>query len=101
MKRISKGFLLFQKGNVELIFEDEGMLQFNVKSGKIDYLVSITNGVLRCDLCQDFEFRFKKEAENGGALLCKHAFAALFKLGEIKGIGTQSTLEFADKKVKV
>lgn len=101
MNRITKGFLIFQKGNVELIYEDEGMLQFNVKSGKIDYLVSITEGSCRCDLCQDFEFRFKQEAENGGALLCKHIWAAIFELGKIRGIGSQSTLEFGTKKVKV
>ena len=99
MSRVEKGFNLFQKGNVSLIFADEEMLQFEVRSKKKVYLVASIDGILKCD-CEDYQFRFQRESNaKNGSFLCSHCFAALFKLGEIKGIGSQSTLEFADKKV--
>jgi hypothetical protein len=101
MSRIEKGFNLFQKGNVSLLFADEEMIQFEVRSKKKIYLVASIDGILRCD-CEDYQFRFQRESNaKNGSFLCSHCFAALFKLGEIRGIGSQSTLEFADRKVVV
>jgi hypothetical protein len=101
MSRVEKGFNLFQKGNVSLIFADEEMLQFEVKSKKKVYLVASIDGILKCD-CEDYQFRFQRESNaKNGSFLCSHCFAALFELGRVRGIGSQSTLEFADRKVIV
>jgi hypothetical protein len=101
MSRIEKGFNLFQKGNVSLVFADEEMIQFEVKSKKTVYLVAIIDGILKCH-CEDYQFRFQRESNaKNGSFLCAHCYAALFELGKVKGIGSQSTLEFADKKVIV
>ena len=92
MNRIDKGFNLFQKGNVELVFSDDEELQFNVKSKKNVYLVSFINGVARC-ICEDFEFRFQREGNSkNGSFLCSHIFAAMFKLSELKGVNQQKNL---------
>jgi formylmethanofuran dehydrogenase subunit E len=100
-KRIEKGFELYQKGNVTLIFSDNEEIQFEVKSKKVSYLVSILGSVVRCNQCEDYEFRFQRESNaKNGSFLCSHCFAALFKLAEIRGVKqSQATLEFTDKKV--
>jgi hypothetical protein len=87
MGRLEKGFALYQKGMCNLVFEDEDEIQIEVKSKKITYLVSILNGVVRCNLCEDYEYRFQREGNSkNGSFLCSHCFAALFKLAELRGV---------------
>jgi formylmethanofuran dehydrogenase subunit E len=100
-KRIEKGFELYQKGNVTLIFVDNEEIQFEVKSKKTVYIISILESVVRCNQCEDYEFRFQRESNaKNGSFLCSHCFAAMFKLSEIRGVKqSRTTLEFTDKKV--
>lgn len=93
LNRIQKGFTLYQKGNVDLIFQDENEIQFNVKSGKTEYLVSINEDGIKCNVCEDWHYRWKHAAKVGGSFLCSHCYAALFKLGYLRGVGTQATVE--------
>lgn len=90
--RIIKGFKLYQQGNVKLTFQDEGELQFTVKSGKKEYLVSINDNGVMCNRCEDWDYRWKRCMEVGGSFLCSHCYAALFKLAEIRGVGRQGVL---------
>ena len=84
MGRIEAGYSLYKQGNVTLVLEYHDEIQFEVKSGDIIYLVSIYADIIRCN-CIDFDKRYKSvsNAENG-SFLCKHCFAALFKLSELK-----------------
>lgn len=93
LNRIQKGFTLYQKGNVDLIFQDEDEIQFNVKSGETEYLVCINEDGIKCNVCEDWHYRWKHAAKVGGSFLCSHCYAALFKLSQVRGIGTQGTLE--------
>ena len=93
LSRIQKGFTLYQKGNVDLIFQDENEIQFNVKSDKTEYLVSINEDGIKCNVCEDWHYRWKHATKVGGSFLCSHCYAALFKLGYLRGVGTQATLE--------
>ena len=93
LSRIQKGFSLYQKGNVDLIFQDDDEIQFNVKSGKTEYLVSINEDGIKCNVCEDWHYRWKHAAKVGGSFLCSHCYAALFKLSQVRGVGTQATLE--------
>lgn len=96
--RIQKGHNLFTKGNVELVFEDETMLQFKVKSNKKEYLVSINEHGFRCNECEDWTYRWKRCTEEGGSFLCAHCYAAMFKLAELRGVGQQATLQIPQVK---
>jgi|GEM_PF-1494766 len=92
LNRIQKGFTLYRRGNVDLIFQDENEIQFNVKSGKTEYLVSINEDGIKCNVCEDWHYRWKHAAKVGGSFLCSHCYAALFKLSQLREIGTQGTL---------
>ena len=93
MDRVEKGYTLYQKGNVTLKLAEDGEYQFEVKNKKTTYLVSIINGVVRCNECEDYGYRFQRESNAmNGSFLCKHCFAAIFKLGEIKGVKEQTSL---------
>ncbi len=84
MDRVEKGFKLYSEGNVKLIFFSKDEIHLEVTSDKIVYLVSILNGVARCNECGDYRFRFKRESNaKNGSFLCCHIYAALFKLGEL------------------
>lgn len=93
LNRIQKGFTLYRRGNVDLIFQDENEIQFNVKSGKTEYLVSINEDGIKCNVCEDWHYRWKHAAKVGGSFLCSHCYAALFKLSYLRGVGQQATLE--------
>lgn len=91
--RIQKGHKLFTSGNVGLVFEDESMLQFRVKSNKKEYLVSINNNGLRCNECEDWTYRWKPSTNMGGSFLCSHCYAAMFKLAELQEANNQAIQE--------
>jgi len=87
MNRLDSGFKLYQNGNCSLVFVDENEIQIQVQSGSKDYLVSIVDGVARCNLCEDYEYRFHKHGNaKNGSFLCKHCFAALFYIAEHRGV---------------
>lgn len=90
---IQKGHKLFTEGNVDLVFEDESMLQFHVKSNKKEYLISINNNGLRCNECKDWTYRWKPSVNNGGSFLCSHCYAAIFKLAELQEANNQAIPE--------
>jgi len=46
--------------------------------------------------CDDWRNRAPKDP---GSFTCKHIDSCYFHLAELKGVGKQATLEFADKKV--
>lgn len=95
LSRVTKGHKLFLKGNVDLVFQDEAMIQFHVKSGKKEYLVSINSNGIRCNECEDWTYRWKPSVNSGGSFLCSHCYAAIFKLAELRGIGQQATLQIS------
>lgn len=95
--RMVEGWKLYQKGNVELIHEDEELLQFQVKSKKQIYLcdMDLKEGTVRCNPCQDYEYRHQYANSTmglDGSFICKHLWSCFFKLGEIRGIGKQVNL---------
>ena len=88
--RSVNGFKLYQAGNVSITHEDEEYIFFDVKSKKETYMVEFEKleGAWRC-ICTDYNMRHLKAP---GSFLCKHILAALFKLAEIKGVGSQTKL---------
>lgn len=87
MNRLDSGFRLYLRGKCSLVFEDDDEIQVQVQSGSTDYLVSIVDGVARCNLCEDYEYRFQKNGNaKNGSFLCKHCFAALFYIAELRGV---------------
>ena len=96
--RIQKGHKLFLQGNVDLVFEDETMIQFHVKSGKKEYMVSINTNGFRCNECEDWTYRWRPSTNNGGSFLCSHCYAAMFKLAELQGVSSPATLEVPQAK---
>ncbi|WJI09160.1 hypothetical protein FGU46_03170 [Methanobacterium sp. CWC-01] len=95
--RMSNGWRLYQKGSVELVHEDEELLQFEVQSGKQMYLVEfdLQEGVARCNPCQDYEYRHQygnSEIGLNGSFICKHIWASVFKLSELRGVNQQTSL---------
>jgi hypothetical protein len=88
--RMVEGFKLFQKGNVEIIFEDDEIIQLEVKSKKKQYLVEYDKeeGVIRC-LCPDYHGRHQKA---NGSFLCKHNWSCVFKLAQVRGVHSQEVL---------
>ena len=92
MSRVDNGFKLYQKGNVELINDVPEELQFSIKSKGNEYLVVINDDKMRCIECEDWSYRFGEAAALMSSFLCKHCYAALFKLAEVKGVGKQSKL---------
>ena len=92
MNRIIEGFKIYQKKDISLLFADDIMMQFEAKSKKKKYLVANVDDVMRCD-CPDFTFRFEKSNNaHNGSFLCKHCYASLFLLAEIKGMKEQHKL---------
>lgn len=97
MNRMVKGFHLYQHGSVELVHEDEELLQFMVRSGKRKYTVEfdLVEGVVRCLPCQDYEYRHQyanDEMGLNGSFICKHIWAGVFKLSELRGVNQQTSL---------
>lgn len=103
MKRLDAGYRLYYRGKCSLIFEDDEEIQVQVTSGSTDYLVSIVDGVARCNTCEDYEFRFQREGNSkNGSFLCKHCYAALFYIAEIRGVkGSQATFKVETKQAMV
>ena len=101
MSRIVEGFKLYQKGNVFTLLYSEDDLQFRVISSKNKYLVSIVDNCIRCE-CDDWNYRYSQSKEEMSSFLCKHCYAALFKLAEVKGVNQQKQLfgqnPFVDQK---
>lgn len=71
------------ENKVELIFEDVNEFQFNVKSNEKEYLVSINEDGIKCNVCEDWQYRWKRAAEVGGSFMCSHCYAAMFKLADM------------------
>ena len=63
MSRLTAGYRLYQKGNCSLIFEDDDEYRDSSSEWITDYLVSFVDGVARCNLCEDYEFRFQRLKE--------------------------------------
>ncbi len=89
--RVVNGHKLYLKGNVAVDHEDEEYIFFDVKSGKETYQVEYEKpeGAWRC-ICTDYNTRHQKAP---GSFLCKHILAALFKLAEVRGVGSQVALD--------
>lgn len=93
--RLIEGYKLYKRGNVDLLFEDEELIQFEVLSSKEYYTIDLDlpAGVARC-LCPDYMYRHQG-ADTGldGSFICKHLWASFFKLAEHRGVGSQNTLD--------
>lgn len=94
--RFTSGFKLYQKGKVRMRPQThKEFVEFDVdgSNGKV-YRVEfdLKEGTARCSLpgCPDYENRSGYAADS---FLCKHILAGLFKLAEIKGVGSQVPLE--------
>lgn len=79
--RMNEGFKLYLEGNVEIeLFEDDLMI-FSVHGSRNDtYQVSMNENMWLCD-CDDYQYRGEKEP---GSFVCKHLWAAFFKVAELK-----------------
>lgn len=94
MSRIDKGFALYQKGNVSISSADDEEIQFEVLSNGTPYIVvmDLKMGSIKCVECEDWSYRYGDAVNVMASFLCKHCYAAMFKLGDIKGVGKQSKL---------
>jgi len=82
MKRVLNGLKLFQDSKVKIDHQDDELVIFNVKGSKNEeYQVSIYDNSALCD-CDDYQYRAPKEP---GSYICKHLWAAFFKLAEMHG----------------
>ena len=83
-KRMNEGFKIYMEGNVEIeLFEDDIMI-FSVQGSKGDiYQVSMNENMWLCD-CDDYQYRSEKDP---GSFVCKHLWAAFFKVAELKNEG--------------
>jgi len=79
--RMNEGFKLYMEGNVEIeLFEDDLMI-FTVQGSRGDhYQVSMNENMWLCD-CDDYQWR---NAKDPGSFVCKHLWAAFFKVAELK-----------------
>lgn len=78
--RYEKGLALYLYGNVSIVYEDSGLVQFDVLSNGTNHFVEFEkdNSSWRC-LCPDYLGRHKSAP---GSFLCKHIWACLFKFME-------------------
>lgn len=80
MNRILNGLKLYQGGKVSVDHEDDELMIFNVHGSKDEiYQVSIYDNFILCQ-CDDYQYRAPNEP---GSYICKHAWAALFKVTEM------------------
>ncbi len=81
--RMQEGLKIYKKGLVEMESIDEELIIFNV-SGSDDatYQVSMYHNQWLCD-CDDYAWRNEKEP---GSYICKHLWAAFFKVAELNKI---------------
>jgi uncharacterized Zn finger protein len=79
--RMKEGFKLYKKGQVGIELLEDGLMIFNVQSsGNGTYQVSMHENQWLCD-CDDYQWRSEKEP---GSYICKHMWAAFFKVAELK-----------------
>ena len=112
VNRMDEGWKLYQKGNVTLQYQDDRYYAFEIPGqGKIKILNEEDDGFsalatrVKYDvvydgeewmcLCEDFQFR---NPNSIGAFSCKHIFAAMFKLAEMRGVNQQTTLNMVRKE---
>jgi uncharacterized Zn finger protein len=96
--RITRGYAVYQHGHVTLLEADieHESYTFRVKGSNHEvYHVHYEEGSWLCE-CDDWRNRAPKDP---GSFLCKHIDSCYFLLAELKGVGKQAALEFADKKV--
>ena len=98
--RITRGFAVYLHGHCTILEADveHESYTFLVKGSNHEvYHVHYEEGSWLCE-CDDWRNRAPRDP---GSFTCKHIDSCYFLLAELKGVGKQSTLEFADKKVKV
>ncbi|MCZ3364605.1 MULTISPECIES: SWIM zinc finger family protein [Methanobacterium] len=79
--RMNEGFKLYMEGNVEIELFDDDLMIFSVHGSRDDtYQVSMNENMWLCD-CDDYQYRSEKEP---GSFVCKHLWAAFFKVAELK-----------------
>lgn len=79
--RMNAGLKLYKNGNVKIELFDEDLMIFAVLSSREgDYQVSMNENMWICD-CDDYQYRSEKEP---GSFICKHMWAVLFKIAELK-----------------
>jgi len=77
--RMEEGLKIYKKGLVEMELIDENLIFFKVQgSENSTYQVSMHENQWLCD-CDDYQWRSAKEP---GSYICKHLWAALFKIAE-------------------
>ena len=96
--RITRGYAIYQHGHcihLEADIEHESYT-FQVKGSNHEvYYIHYEEGSWICD-CPDWRGRGPNDP---GSFTCKHIDSCYFLLAELKGVGKQAALEFADKKV--
>jgi len=78
--RMHQGFKIYKEGYVEIELFDDDLMIFSVKGSGNIYQVSMNENMWLCD-CDDYQWRSKKEP---GSFVCKHLWAAFFKIAELK-----------------
>lgn len=93
--RFTEGFKIYQKGHVrQLEQKHPEFYEFEVQGsnhGVYKTEFDLKEGTVRCfnPGCPDYDNRAKYA---DGSFVCKHIVASFFKLGEIKGVGSQRKL---------
>lgn len=81
VNRMQEGLKLYKKGHVEIELLEDDLMIFNVQSSQdSNYQVSMNENQWLCD-CDDYQWRSEKEP---GSYICKHLWAAFFKVAELK-----------------
>lgn len=93
MNRILKGLKIYLEGNIELKHQDKELIVFNTPGSKGEtYQQGIYDNYVICD-CDDWQRRHKQER---GSYICKHLWAAFFKLASMNGFVNLKNIDLKD-----